>query len=300
MRLLITGASGYVGTEICRLAISEGHDVTAIVRPGSDRSRLQALSGVSIAEVDPGDFASVRTAVDGAQPDATLHLASLVNANLAGPDVPNLIAANVTFGALLCEALADAGHGVLVNAASFWEYADGDGPLRNRPNSLYAATKTAFRDLVEHYVVNRGFRATNLVIYDIVGPGDWRGKLWNALAKAIVTDQPMGLTPGDQVMELVDVRDVAKGFLVAAAALHATPQACHQTFALDSGDRATLKEIVAQFGAVTGHPPRIKWGERAYPWFQVFEPVSSIPRLPGWRPAVDRAQSIADLAAEQA
>lgn len=299
MRLVVSGASGYVGTAVCKLAVKRGHSVTALIRPNSDKMRLTAIKGLAVAEIDPNDYESIRMVVEECRPSATLHLAGLTDPRLCGAGASKLIAANITLGSLLCEALADVGCGIVVNAASFWEFSEGTAPAVFRPNSLYAATKAAFRTLLIHYSTNHGFRVLNLVLYDIIGPGDWRDKLWNALAFAVATQQPMGLTPGDQLLDLVDVRDVAEAFLVAAHVLQSAPDGENAVYAVNSGTRASLRDVVAAFGEVLGHAPQIDWGRRDYPSFQVFDPNESLPRLPGWEPRIPRRQSIADLAAHR-
>lgn len=80
--VLVFGATGKLGTEIVRELRAHGDQVTAFVRPSSDRSRLEPL-GASFAVGDVMDPGSVRAALAGGQFDAAI-------AALAGMSVPNL------------------------------------------------------------------------------------------------------------------------------------------------------------------------------------------------------------------
>ncbi len=71
MRVLVTGASGFVGRMTCAELRSRDHQVGALVRrPGSEPAGTRAHEG------DITDAASVTRAIDSAQPDAILHLAA--------------------------------------------------------------------------------------------------------------------------------------------------------------------------------------------------------------------------------
>jgi len=73
--ILVTGATGLVGANVCRLSVQQGHEVRALVRPGSDAKALQDL-GVEIVPGDVTDFDSVRDAAKGVE--LVIHMAALL------------------------------------------------------------------------------------------------------------------------------------------------------------------------------------------------------------------------------
>jgi nucleoside-diphosphate-sugar epimerase len=73
--MFVTGATGLVGANVCRLAIEQGNDVRALVRPGSDAEPLQEL-GVSVVRGDVTDFEVVREAAKDAE--LVIHMAALL------------------------------------------------------------------------------------------------------------------------------------------------------------------------------------------------------------------------------
>ena len=64
MTTLITGANGFVGSALVRELLQQGHEVKALVRPGSDRRNLEKLD-IALVEGDLTDAASLKRAVSG-------------------------------------------------------------------------------------------------------------------------------------------------------------------------------------------------------------------------------------------
>ncbi len=76
MRILVTGASGFLGGHLVDGALRQGHQVRALVRPGSDAVRLRTLPGAEVVTGDLTDDASLRRAAEGCE--AVLHSAARV------------------------------------------------------------------------------------------------------------------------------------------------------------------------------------------------------------------------------
>jgi nucleoside-diphosphate-sugar epimerase len=78
MNILVTGASGFLGSHIAEQLCAEGHRVVALVRKTSNTKFLSSLSGVELAYGSVEDLDSVRAAMKGVQ--AVIHSAGLVKA----------------------------------------------------------------------------------------------------------------------------------------------------------------------------------------------------------------------------
>lgn len=274
-RALVTGATGYIGSNLVRRIVAEGVEVHAAVRPDSDVSALPPearIHGYS------GTAASASEIADAARPDVTFHLASHFRAEHAQDDLESLIAANVAFGTWLVDALCRHPEPRLINTGTSWQHYM-DRPYD--PVCLYAATKQAFEAMLEFYVSARGLAVTTLKLFDSYGPGDPRKKLVAALFNAAITGQRLELSPGEQRIDLVHVDDVVNAFMIAASRTAADARS--ESFSVSSRHPVSLRELVALVERVTGKSIDVKWGARPYRDREVMTPWTGGTALPDWR-----------------
>ena len=295
-RALLTGGTGYIGDKLTARLAATGWQVHALVRPESDARRADAAVARHIYD---GGTESVLAAVAAAKPDVVFHLAGLLKGAHTAEDVEAVVGANVLLGAQLLEAMVAASCPTFVNAGTYWEY-DADGYYA--PNSLYAATKRAFQDLIVFYVRYHRLRAITLMLFDVYGPGDWRGKLISKLVASLQSGAPVAATGGEQRLDFVYIDDVTDGFVRAAAVLQdeGTDAPGHRVFALNTGRRLTLKELVAVLDTIAGRRLNIRWGDLPYRDNQIFVPNRAAVRLPGWSPRVPLEEGLQRLFAATA
>src|SRR5262249_61325844 len=81
MRILLTGATGYIGSVVCDALVRAGHEVTALVRNPAKARRL-ATQGVQLLHADLGDPGSYRDRIAGF--DGYVHTAIEKGARAAG------------------------------------------------------------------------------------------------------------------------------------------------------------------------------------------------------------------------
>src|SRR5436190_9265102 len=76
MKVLLTGATGFIGSHLARLLVSGGHQVTAIIKPSTPRWRITDLvNAIDIIECDLGDRTSLEPQLRSNVPDVCVHLA---------------------------------------------------------------------------------------------------------------------------------------------------------------------------------------------------------------------------------
>ncbi len=276
-RVLVTGATSYLGSRFVRRLLSEQHEVHVIVRPTSDRGRLGLPADNLTVHEYNGSIDSLLTIMNESRPDVVVHLATQYLRDHDPDQVDALVGANILFGVQLLEAMRQTEVKRLINPTTFFQFFDSTG---YRPVNLYAATKQAFQDILAYYVDAHGFEATTLVLYDVYGPGDWRQKLMAAIIAAQNNGSSLPLVSPDMIMDLVYVSDVVDAFVHAMnAGITGGP------YAVSSGQRHTLRDIVGAFEEVGNRQIDCKWDAFAVPSRNPTEPWNG-PALPGWQAKV--------------
>jgi nucleoside-diphosphate-sugar epimerase len=278
-RVLLTGAGGFVGGHLARYLRGRGVEVVAL-------AYMPAAGGPRPAvprHAYDGTLDSVRRALEAARPQVVVHLASLFLAEHRPEQLDALVDGNLRFGLHLLEAMSLEGVLRFVNAGTSWQHFGG---AAYDPVNLYAATKQAFEDLVEHYANARGVGAVTLKLFDTYGPDDRRGKIVSLLIQALRDGRTLELSPGEQRLDLIHVEDVCAGFEAAALRLFRPARAGHERFGLGSGQTVSLRELARLLEDLSGQSLDVRWGERTYRAREVMLPPQGLPRLPGWRARV--------------
>jgi nucleoside-diphosphate-sugar epimerase len=281
---VVTGATGFLGWALTRALAGQGWDVHAVVRSSSDRDRLPL--GVT-AHVDDGTTEGLVAALAPVEADVCFHLASYFVGRHAPADVVPLVEANVAFTARLAEAVAGPRAPLMVNAGTAWQHVEG---AAYRPAALYAATKQAGVDILRFHADAGLLRVVSLALYDTYGPGDPRPKLLNQLRTAQRCGEPLAMSPGEQLIDLVYVDDVAEAVLAAADA--GEQSVSFAEFAVASGAPVSLRELVAMVEEVTGRPVPVRWGALSYRSNEMLTYWDVAPVLPGWKPQVGLEEGI--------
>jgi len=292
---LVTGGSGYIGSRLVARLVAEGWRVHVILRPSSSLSLLESCASRITIHRHKGSTDEMLEIVSAARPDVVFHLAAMASAEHRPESVDQMIASNVLYSAQLAEGMMRSGVKNLVNTETFWQY--GDGSDRYEPAYLYAATKQAFRDILQYYVRVDAIRAISLVLFDTYGPGDPRKKLFGFLKEAARENRSADMTPGEQIVDMTHVNDVVDAYVHAGEMLLRGGIDNFETYAVTSGRRMKLKELVALAAQETGLPIHPNWGGREYRPNEIMVPWLGTP-LPGWRPKTDLESGIREIFAE--
>lgn len=288
---LITGASGFVGSNLAQRLVQEGWRVSTVCRVDSRLPEAEEFLQVTNHIYD-GSTESMVNCVEQAKPDVVFNLASLFMSQHAVKDVNALIQSNVLFGSQLLEAMKVNKITNLVNTGTSWQHYNND---EYNPVCLYAATKQAFEAILEYYVQACSFRAITLKLFDTYGKNDPRPKLFHLLNKAAASGEPLDMSEGEQLIDLVHIDDVIDVYLIAANRLLECRAHQHEIYAVSSGKPVPLRELVQLYLDVTGSVIRVNWGARPYRFREVMETWTEGSIIKGWRPKYTLAEGIDSL-----
>ena len=283
LKILVTGASGYIGSELVTKLTGLGCSVAVIKRASSNLTSLNhVLDKISIYECDSSTESVIKIVKD-CNPDVVVHLASLFIAEHKSADIENLIASNLLFSTQIVEAMKHNNVKFLVNTGTSWEHFNNS---KYNPVCLYAATKHAFESILEYYVQTSDLRVITLKLFDTYGPRDTRPKLIPFLQKLALTGEKLAMSKGQQLIDIVYIDDVIEAFVLSMKRLRSLEPKSNESYAVSSSDPITLKDLVLIFEEASGLKMNINWGMREYRAREVMIPWNDGCDIPGWRPEV--------------
>jgi len=293
MRVLVSGAAGFIGANLARRLLAEGHEASLLVRPGSDTWRLADLGpGARIVEADLRDAAATGRAVREAHPDWVFHLAAW--GGYSWQSDPARIADTIVTGTRnLLDASLAAGAEAFVNTGSSSEYGYRDhAPAEDEPeapNSDYATGKVAATAYCRKAAKGAKARITTLRPYSAYGPWEDPIRLIPTLiVKGLQGKLPPLVNP-DVARDFVWVDDLVEAYLLAAARDPVEPGAvCN----IATGVQTTIRQAVEVARAALGIAAEPEWGsmpDRKWDTTCWVGNASLIERTLGWAPTVEFA-----------
>lgn len=258
MRVLVTGASGFVGYAVAAALVDAGHEVTGLTR--SDR---QLPSGVRRVAGDIRDIGSVVQAVESAGVEAVCHLAALARVRDSRADPLGYWSTNVGGTLAVLRALAGRSGppGRLVVASTCAVYGESAAqPITEQappqPTNPYGTTKLAADRAVADVAATGAIGAVSLRAFNIAGasPGrpdhDETRLIPKIVAVALGRAPELGVNgDGSVVRDYVHVADMADAFV---RALDACEPGRWAAYNVGSGRRSTIADVIATAETVTG------------------------------------------------
>jgi nucleoside-diphosphate-sugar epimerase len=244
VRILLTGASGFVGRATLGAALAAGHEVRAVVRQGEAPAPPAQVVRIS----DLASYTGWRDALDGV--DAVVHLAARVHVmrDRAANSLAAFRAVNVEGTRRLASAAADAGVGrfVFVSSVKVHGEASHDAPITAdsplAPTDAYGRSKVEAEDALRE-VESRSRIGVVVVRPPLVyGPGV--GANFLTLLKAVSRGWPLPLGRIDNRRSLIYVDNLAD--LLRLAAVH--PDAAGHAFLAADGPAVSTPELIRRMG----------------------------------------------------
>jgi len=256
LKLLVTGAAGFIGMHSCKRLLERGHEVfgidnlNAYYDPALKRARLEQLRplpGFAFAKLDIADEPAIAGVFESQRFDAVLHLAAQAGVRYSLENPMAYVSSNVAGFLNVLEGVRKSKVAHLCYASSSSVYgANSEMPFReehrvDRPLSMYAVTKRANEQMAHSYGEMYGLPCTGLRFFTVYGPWGRPDMAYFSFTRAILEGRPIRVfNQGDMLRDFTYVDDVVD----AVAAIVERPHPCARGGPpLPSSPRARLFNI---------------------------------------------------------
>lgn len=300
MRILVTGAAGFIGSHLAEALAALGHEVTGLDAftpfyplelKEANRARLASL-GVEVLPLDLATDA-LGEAVRGAE--VIYHLAAQPGLS-ASSSFESYLRDNVVATHRLVEATAPSpalrGFLNISSSSVYGSDATGDEGSAPAPASWYGVTKLAGEQLALAAFRDRHFPAASLRLFSVYGPRERPDKLFPRLLAAARTGAPFPLYEGSEhhVRSYTYVGDIVEGLVRCLEVLDRLPG---EILNLGTPEAMTTAEAIRVVEEATGRPVRVvREPRRAGDQSRTRANIGKARRMLAWEPATTLREGV--------
>jgi len=276
VKVLVTGATGFIGSHVVRELLDRGHGVDALVRPNASLHRLRQLPGALTRwPVDLADGGAVADAVSRIGADACVHLAWYAEPGSYLRDVVRNVS-SLENSLRLLRLLREGPTQRVVLAGTCLEASAGPG---QGTEPIYALAKRALHEVATGGMADQ-LSVTCAHVFSVFGPWEDERRAVPSIIRSLLCGAEVDVSGGSQLRDYVHVADVASAFAtVLEADTLGTVDVC-------TGEARPISDVFDELGRATGRSRLIHRGARATAADEEFDAVGDPGplRALGWRP----------------
>lgn len=241
MKILLTGATGYLGSHLAQRLTENHHTLGCVVRCQERLGRLEPLrKQVRLLPVD-----QLEDEIASFQPEIIIHTACTYSRG--NNTEREVLEGNLFFPLRVMQAARDVGICRWINT---------DTSLLPTLNS-YTFAKNQFSQWGAYYASKGEFAFINLVLEHFYGPDAPEGQFLSWVMKKLAVDAPLELTAGTQRRDFVYIEDVQD---VYEAVLQHPVKSAYTEVGVGSGEAPTIREVVKYLKAIMCSKSELHFG----------------------------------------
>ena len=250
--ILITGVNGFIGNLLAEALLRKGYKVVGLEHPACDLGRIQQLlPKIKLYRLENECVGKI---FDEQKIDGIIHLSTYYRKQHSGADIIPMFRTNVELPSLLLDSGTAGGIKWFINTGTFFEYSCPGGVLSETsaiaPRNLYAATKTAFDDILKTYVREKDIKGITLRLFSPYGPKDNPDKVIPYMIDSLLKNRGVRLSSSSQKLSFIYVADVVDAFVKAVKKVGALKK--HETVNIGAKQSYNALEIAGMIEEISG------------------------------------------------
>lgn len=289
-KVIVTGASGFIGSHCLPLLVSDGYEVHAIT------SRAIPPEGTNVTwhSLNLLDFERIQELFFKVRPTHLLHLAWITEHGAYWNSIENFDWFKA--GISILQKFTEAGGERIVMAGTCAEYDLRYGFCSERitplyPHSVYGSCKNSLQHLIASFCSQTGLSWAWGRIFFLYGPGENPSRLVPSVINALLRNQVARCTQGEQTRDYLYVKDVAGAFVKMLGSRIVGP------FNIASGRAVTVRDMVNAIAGQIGRTDLIQFGGLAEKKDEPPVILADTRRLSqeiGWKPEYNLNEGLAE------
>jgi nucleoside-diphosphate-sugar epimerase len=290
MRILVTGADGFVGTYLIPRLHEHKHKLFLIGRDLIRMKKAYDFNPICLTFIDLQKNELTKNITEFS-PEVVIHLAAYSTASDSYEDMERLFTANILFLGKILDSLKSSNLRCFIYTGSCTEYYKGDGVLNS--TYLYSATKTAGRSILDYYSDIYNFKSIIVTPFTVYGGGTGKKKIIDILYDSLDSNYTVDTTFGDQVLDFIHVFDLVELFCKIVDKIDIIPDKTN--FHAGTGIGTSLRQLAALLEKISNKKANVNWGGIPYRKKDTMYAVADIRKqkeLLNWQHCIDLKKGV--------
>lgn len=286
-KILITGATGFVGANLARRLVKEKYELHILIRERSNTWRINdIIPKVHMHKIDLTEKKYLFKLMDIVRPNCIFHLANLGLYGGIDSPIKESIGVNLLGTINLLESADKINYDCFINTGSSSEYGTKTVSMKEtdlcQPETNYAITKLAATLFAQAYAKKTKKPVVTLRLFSPFGPFDHPSRLIAQMIIKMVKGEDISVKNPHDVRDYIFIEDVIEAYMLC---MKNSDKSCGEVFNIGRGKQTSIKDMLELLAKLTGFKGRIMYEDKALDKKIMWQAdISKAEQQLGWQP----------------